>query len=83
MDLFSSAVTSVDSASAKDDVGEDEVKLVLDMAHDGPTFDALESIMRAASEAARKVKGGGGGRGGYDALTRLLKSGIPGKMAST
>ncbi len=84
---------------AVDEEEGEEIKLVLDMSPDGPTFAALESIMMAASEAfeasggggrgaANGVKGGGkrgkaggaaGKKGGYDQLTKLLKSGIPGE----
>ncbi len=63
---------------------QEEIKLVLDMAPDGPTFAMLESIMMAASEAAAATNGikkdGGGGKAkkAYDQLTKLLKSDIPG-----
>jgi hypothetical protein len=48
---------------------KDQIKLVLDMSNDGPTFKMLESLMAATS---------GGKNGGYDALNKLLSSGIPG-----
>ena len=47
----------------------DQVKLVLDMSNDGPMFKMLESMMRTV---------GGKNKGGYEALSKLLKSGIPG-----
>lgn len=48
-----------------------EIKLVLDMSNDGPMFKMLESLMTA-------VNGANGANGTYDALNKLLKSGIPG-----
>lgn len=48
-----------------------EIKLVLDMSNDGPTFKMLESLMTA-------VNGANGANGTYEALNKLLKSGIPG-----
>ncbi len=51
---------------------KEQIKLVLDMSNDGPTFKMLESLMAATS------KGGGGAKGGFEALSKLLSSGIPG-----
>lgn len=41
------------------------------MSNDGPTFKMLESMMTA-------IAGKNGEKGTYDALSKLLKSGIPG-----
>ncbi len=52
---------------------EDQIKLVLDMSSDGPTFKQLESLMAAA--AAHNDDDA------FEALGRLLRSGIPGMEA--
>lgn len=50
---------------------EEQIKLVLDMSNDGPTFKMLEALMAAVEDTAS-------GKKSYEALSRLLKSGIPG-----
>lgn len=45
-----------------------EVTLVLDMSNDGPTFKMLENMMREMV----------GSKNAFDALDKLLKSGVPG-----
>lgn len=47
---------------------KDTIKLVLDMSNDGPMFRMLESMMRETANSSNA----------YDALNKLLKSGIPG-----
>ena len=47
---------------------KEQIKLVLDMSNDGPTFRMLESMLA----------GGKGEAGAYQALAKLMKSGIPG-----
>ena len=61
-----------DGPSAKFKQDKDQIKLVLDMSNDGPMFKMLESMM-AAADAAKN-----GTKSSYEALSKLLKSGIPG-----
>ena len=53
--------------------GKEQIKLVLDMSNDGPTFKMLESLMAATAGPGKSGKAGG-----YEALNKLLSSGIPG-----
>ncbi len=65
-----------------DEVDQEEIKLVLDMSPDGPTFAMLEAIMKAAREEEAGCANGIGKKkkkSTYEKLTKLLKSGIPGK----
>ena len=48
---------------------KEHIKLVLDMSNEGPMFKMLESMMSG---------GKNGDKGAFDALNKLLKSGIPG-----
>ena len=48
---------------------KDHIKLVLDMSNEGPMFKMLENMMSG---------GKNGDKGAFDALNKLLKSGIPG-----
>jgi hypothetical protein len=48
---------------------KEQIKLVLDMSNDGPTFRMLESMLAG---------GKGGENGAYSALAKLMQSGIPG-----
>ena len=48
---------------------KEHIKLVLDMSNEGPMFKMLESMMAG---------GKNGDKGAFDALNKLLKSGIPG-----
>ena len=48
---------------------KEHIKLVLDMSNEGPMFKMLESMMTG---------GKNGDKGAFDALNKLLKSGIPG-----
>ena len=52
---------------------KEQIKLVLDMSNDGPTFKMLESLMAATAGPGKSGKAGG-----YEALNKLLSSGIPG-----
>ena len=52
---------------------KEHIKLVLDMSNEGPMFKMLESMMSG---------GKNGDKGAFDALNKLLKSGIPGLEGS-